>query len=106
MELARTLGYVAVMAGVTYLIRMAPMALFTGKIRSNYLRSFLFYVPYAVLGAMTFPAIFYSTGSVASALLGCAAALALAYFGKGLLTVALCACGTVYLVELAARLLA
>ena len=88
-----------VMAVVTYLIRMLPMALCTGRLKSRFVRSFLFYVPYAVLGAMTFPAIFTSTGSELSAALGCAVALVLAYFGRGLLTVALCSCLTVYLAE-------
>jgi branched-subunit amino acid transport protein len=48
--------YVAVMAGVTYLVRMIPFTLFTKKIESVYIRSFLYYIPYAVLSAMTFPA--------------------------------------------------
>ncbi len=93
-----------VMAGVTYLIRMIPLALVTKKLNSRFLRSFLFYVPYAVLGAMTFPAIFYSTGSVPSAVFGCAVALVLAYRKMSLLTVALSACAAVLLAEGAIRL--
>ena len=96
--------YVAVMAGVTYLIRMLPLAIFKKKIESNFIKSFLFYVPYAVLGAMTFPAILSSTGSLWSALAGFAVAIALAIREKGLLTVAMSACGTVFLVELAMRM--
>ena len=99
MTTARFMAYVAVMALVTYLIRMLPLVVFKKKITSRFIRSFLFYVPYAVLGAMTFPAIFTSTGSELSAALGCAVALVLAYFGRGLLTVALCSCLTVYLAE-------
>ena len=99
MEIMRVLAYVLVMAVVTYLIRMLPMALCTGRLKSRFIQSFLFYVPYAVLGAMTFPAIFSSTGSGLSAAAGCVVALALAYFGRGLLTVALCSCLTVYLAE-------
>ena len=91
--------YIAVMAGVTYLIRMLPMTVFTGKIQSRFVRSFLFYVPYAVLGAMTFPAILFSTGSLVSALCGFAAALLLSLCNRGLLTVAVCGCAVVYLVE-------
>ena len=95
---------VGVMAGVTYLIRMLPLAIFRKKIESKFIKSFLFYVPYAVLGAMTFPAILSSTGSLWSALAGFAVAIALAIREKGLLTVAMSACGTVFLVELAMRL--
>ena len=59
--------YIVVMAGVTYLIRMLPLALLRKKLRSRFIKSFLFYVPYAVLAVMTVPAIFESTGSVFSA---------------------------------------
>lgn len=76
------LVYLLVMAGVTYLIRMLPLAAVRGKVRSVFLQSFLYYVPYAVLGAMTFPAIFSSTGSWITALCGTVAALALGWMGK------------------------
>ena len=94
-----------VMAGVTYLTRMLPLVLFRGKIKSRFIRSFLSYVPYAVLSAMTFPAVLYSTGSVLSAGAGLVCALLLAYFGRSLLTVALSAAGVVFLVELVQKLL-
>ncbi|MBC8571165.1 AzlD domain-containing protein [Oscillospiraceae bacterium NSJ-54] len=91
------------MAGVTYLIRMLPLAIFQKKIESRFVKSFLFYVPYAVLGAMTFPAILSSTSSVWSAIAGLAVAVALAMKEKGLLTVAMSACGTVFVAELILR---
>lgn len=94
-----TLIYMAIMAGVTYLIRMLPLALFRKKIENNFIQSFLFYVPYAVLGAMTFPAIFYSTSSLYSAIAGTIVAVVMALKEKSLLTVALMACLTVYVVE-------
>ena len=56
------LPYILVMAVVTYLIRMLPLTFFQKEIRSPFIKSFLFYVPYAVLGAMTFPAIFTANG--------------------------------------------
>ena len=90
---------IAVMAVVTYLIRMLPLAIFRREIKSRFFRSFLFYVPYAVLGAMTFPAILYSTASIWSAAAGLAAAVWLAWREKGLVTVALCACGVVFVTE-------
>ena len=91
--------YILVMAGVTYLIRMLPMVIFKRKIESRFVKSFLYYVPYAVLSAMTFPAIFTSTASFYSAIAGTAVAVILSFREKGLLTVALSACLTVYIVE-------
>lgn len=91
--------YLAVMAGVTYLIRMLPLVLVKKKVENGFIRSFLFYVPYAVLGAMTVPAVFYATDSVFSAAAGLGVALVLALCGKGLLTVAVGATLAVYLWE-------
>ena len=92
-------AYIAVMAGVTYLIRMLPLTLVQKKIRNRFLRSFLYYVPYACLTAMTFPAILSSTASVVSAAVGLAAAIVLAFRGKGLLVVAVWACAAVVIAE-------
>lgn len=91
--------YITIMATVTYLIRMLPLAIFRKKITNVFIRSFLNYVPYAVLSAMTFPAILSSTSSTYSAIMGLLIAVALAYFKKSLLTVALASCGTVFVVE-------
>ena len=85
---AKVLLYTAVMAGVTYLIRMIPFAFFTKKIESRFIRSFLSYIPYAVLSAMTIPAIFYCTGSYATAAVGTAVAVVLAYLDLPLIIVA------------------
>ena len=79
---------IAAMALTTYFIRMLPMAIFRKKIENRWIKSFLYYVPYVVLSAMTFPAIFTSTGSILGASVGCVVAIMLAYFNKGLLTVA------------------
>lgn len=83
--------YIAVMAGVTYLIRMLPFTLLRRKIQSRFLRSFLYYMPYAVLSAMTIPAIFYATGSVPTAIIGTIVAVILAYLNLPLIIVALAA---------------
>ena len=99
------LPYIAVMAVVTYLIRMLPLAFMRRKIKNRFLLSFLRYVPYAVLGAMTFPAILSSTGTLWSALAGLAVALLLAYREKSLLTVALAACAAALAVNLGILLL-
>ncbi len=100
MSTAYIIAGIACMALVTYLIRMLPMVIFRKKITSVRIRSFLYYVPYAVLSAMTFPAIFGSTGTTASAAAGCAVAVILAYFKKGLLTVAVGAAAAVYIVQM------
>lgn len=91
--------YILIMAGVTYLIRMIPLALVKREITNPFIKSFLFYVPYASLAAMTFPAILYSTASITSAVVGFAAALFMAYKKKSLLTVALYACAAVFIAE-------
>ena len=98
--------YLLVMAGVTYLVRMVPMVLVKRKIKNTFVRSFLYYVPYAVLSVMTIPAIFYSTSYTISAICGFALALVLSYFNKSLLTVAASACGTVLAVELIIKFIA
>jgi len=91
---------IVVMALTTYVIRMLPMAIFRKKITNIRVRSFLYYVPYAVLAAMTFPAIFSSTGTTISAAAGCAAAVLLAYFKRGLLTVAVGAAAVVLVFQM------
>lgn len=100
MSSTKILIYIAVMAGVTYLIRMLPLALIKKKIKNRYILSFLYYMPYAVLGAMTFPAILYSTSGIVSAAIGFAAALIAAFMGGSLITVAAIPCLVVYVTEL------
>ena len=99
MNYGMVLAATAVMALVTYLPRMLPMAVIKRKIQNRFIRSFLTYVPYAVLSAMTFPAILSATSSIWSAFVGFAVALAAAYREKSLLTVAACACVAVFITE-------
>ena len=87
--------YLIVMAGVTYMVRMLPLTVFRKEIKSVFIKSFLHYVPYAVLGAMTFPDVLYSTGSLWTALAGLIVAVIMAWRGRSLLTVAIGACLTV-----------
>ncbi|MGI6010084.1 MAG: AzlD domain-containing protein [Ruminococcus sp.] len=89
--------YILVMALVTYGVRALPLTLIRKRITSRYIQSFLYYVPYATLSAMTFPAILYSTGSMVSAAAGFAAALFLAYRNKSLIAVAFGACAVSFL---------
>ncbi len=92
-------AYIAVMAIITYLIRMLPLALFRKKIKSRFIKSLLYYVPYTVLAAMTIPAIFYSTGDIVTAVCGTVVAVILAYFNIPLIFVALAAAGTAFLTD-------
>lgn len=92
--------YIAVMAIVTYLIRMIPFTFFNKKIKSKFLKSLLYYIPYAVLSAMTIPEIFYSTGNMVSAVVGTVAAVLLAYFGAPLIVVALAAAFSAFIAGL------
>lgn len=92
--------YILVMAGVTYLIRLLPLTLIRKEIKSPFIKSFLYYVPYVTLAVMTFPAILSATANIWSALAGFAVALVLAYKRKSLITVSMIACASVFLVEL------
>lgn len=89
LTLGRFFLYLIVMAGVTYLVRAVPLVLIKKKITNVFIRSFLAYIPCAVLAAMTFPGILYATGSFASAVVGTVGAIVLSYFGAGLPVVAL-----------------
>ncbi len=92
--------YLFLMAGVTYLIRALPFAMITKKIKNPYIKSFLYYIPFAVLSAMTIPAVFYATGNVYSAMAGLLVAILFSYREKSLTTVALLSCTTVFIIEL------
>lgn len=95
-----TLIYIAVMAVVTYLIRVLPLTLIRREIHNVTIRSFLYYIPYVTLSVMTFPAILDSTGSQLSGLAGLAAAVVLAWRGADLFVVAVAACALVFVMEL------
>ena len=88
------------MALVTYLVRMLPFTLFRKEIRSPFFKGLLHYIPYAVLSAMTIPAIFYSTGSLTTAVAGTAVAVVLAYIRLPLIVVALAASGSAFVLGL------
>ena len=96
----KLLFYIAIMALVTYAIRAIPFVAFRKKIKSRFIQDFLYYVPYAVLSAMTIPAVLYATDHMLSAAVGAAVAVVLAFFRRGLLTVALSACGAALAAEL------
>ena len=91
--------YILTMALTTYLIRVLPLTLFRKPIKSRFLRSFLHYVPYCCLTAMTFPAILTSTASILSGAAALIVAVWLSPRGKSLLTVSLAASAAVMVVE-------
>ncbi|MBQ2053379.1 MAG: AzlD domain-containing protein [Eubacterium sp.] len=96
--------YLAIIVISTYLIRAIPFVLVKNQIENRFIKSFLHYIPYAVLTAMTIPAIFTATESVISAVVGFVVAVVLALRGKSLTVVALLSCVAVYLVELIIRM--
>ncbi len=83
---------ILIMALVTYLIRMIPLVFFRRKINSTFVKSLLYYMPYAVLSAMTFPYIFYSTGNIYTAIAGTAVALVASLTKRSLIVVAMLSC--------------
>ena len=97
LDMKYVLTCVLLMALVTYIPRVLPVTIFRKQIRSKFIRSFLDYTPYAVLGALTFPDVFTSTGHLYSAVGGTIVAVILGYKGKSLVVVAIAAIVTVYL---------
>lgn len=91
--------YVIVMALVTYLVRVIPLTVMQKEITNEFFLSFLYYVPFACLAAMVFPAILTSTTYLISAAVGLAVAVFMAYLEKSLITVALTACAAVFICE-------
>ena len=91
---------VLLMALVTYIPRVLPVSIVRRQIKSKYIKSFLHYVPFAVLGASTFPEVFYSTGNIITAVAGVVVALILAGREKSLAVVATASILTVFILEL------
>ena len=92
-----------VMMAVAYAVRAVPFTLFRRKVRNRFMRSFLYYIPYAVLTAMTVPAAWYATSSFAVSSCGLGIAAILAYRGRGLVVVSLAACAGAFAMMLLLR---
>lgn len=92
--------YILVMAGVSYAVRVLPLTLIRKEIKNTFLRSFLYYVPYATLAVMTFPAILHATQSRISGLLALLVGIIAAWKGAGLFRVAVLCCSVVFVAEL------
>lgn len=87
-----------ILAVVTYIPRVIPLII-NREIKSNYIKSVLYYMPYSVLTAMTFPAIFYSTNNILFSIIGTIVGIILAYKGKNLITVAMLTVAVVYILN-------
>lgn len=92
--------YLLIMFGVTYLTRVLPLLIFKEKIHNRFVRSFLAYIPYAVLAAMTFPTVFFAVDCIPAAAAGVGAAILVALVGGSLFTVAISASAVVYIILL------
>ncbi len=92
--------YIAVMALVSFAIRVLPLTLIRKKITNRFLNSFLYYVPYVTLAVMTFPAIIHATGSIYSGVAALVVGVAVAWFGFDLFKTALSCCAVVFILEL------
>lgn len=92
--------YLAIMAGVTYLIRVLPITLIQKQIKNRFLQSFLYYVPYVTLAVMTFPAIMDATQSPIAGVCALLAGIIAAWLGAGLFPVSVFCCIIVFLLEL------
>ena len=100
MNLERFFYYLLIMAGVTYLVRTIPFILIRKQLQNRFFRSFLSYIPYTVLAAMTIPAIFYATTSKIAAGMGLLTAILFSVLGRSLIFVATAACFAVFIMNM------
>ncbi len=100
MEMENIYIYLFVMSAVTIAIRLVPLTLIRGQVKNQFIRSFLYYVPYVTLAVMTFPAILSATQTPVSGALAFAAGIALAWYGASLFKVSAACCVIVFVVEL------
>ena len=100
MEIEQIYIYLFVMSAVTVAIRLVPLTLIRGQVHNQFIRSFLYYVPYVTLAVMTFPAILSATQTPISGALAFAAGIALAWYGASLFKVSAACCVIVFVVEL------
>ncbi len=92
--------YILTIAVVTYLLRVIPLTIFRKPIKSTFIKSFLYYLPYVTLTVMTFPAIIYATDSIYSGIAALLIGIIVAWFSQNLFVVALSTCAVVFILEL------
>ena len=98
--MAKNYVYILVCFAVIYATRVLPLTLIRKPIKSVFLRSFLYYVPYVTLAVMTFPAIIYATDSLAAGIAALAVGVIVAWFRGSLIQVAAACCAVVFALEL------
>ena len=91
--------YLLILSGSTYLIRVIPFVAMKKTITNKYVKSFLHYIPFSVLVAMTIPDAIYATGNIISSIVGLIVGGFFAYRGKGLTFVAIISCLSAFIVE-------
>ncbi len=96
MDLGKMALMILLMAGVTFLIRMIPLTFVRKRIKSTFVCSLLYYIPFAVLSAMVFPYVLYSTGNFYTALIGTIVAIVASASKLSLTVVAILACLAVF----------
>ena len=87
---------ITIMALVTYIPRALPIVFIKHEIKNRFIKSFLFYVPYAVIASLTFPSILYVTDNMIIASIGALVAIVLAFFKQKLIVVAISSVITIY----------
>ena len=92
--------YIAVMAAVSYTIRVLPLTLIRKPIKNQFIQSFLYYVPYVTLAVMTFPAIMDATTQPMAGLASLVLGMIIAWFGGGLFPTAIACSATVFILEM------
>ena len=92
--------YIAVMAAVSYAIRVLPLTLIRKPIKNRFIRSFLYYVPYVTLAVMTVPAILSATQSPIAGAAALLAGIVAAWLGAGLFPVSVICCVLVFVLEI------
>lgn len=91
--------YILVAAAVSCLIRVLPLTLIRRKIKNPFVRSFLYYVPYATLAVMTFPAIITAPQIPLAGILALAVGVIAAWRGVNMIGIAALCCGVVFVCE-------
>lgn len=95
----KTYIYIFIAWAVSYLIRVLPLTLIRKQIKNQFIKSFLYYVPYVTLSVMTFPAIIEATQTPIAGAAALVVGMVLAYFGAGLFPVACVCCAVVGIAE-------
>ena len=96
----RFLLYLAVMALITYLLRLLPMLFIRKGFENRFIKSVIYYIPYCVLAAMSIPAMFYVTPNLVSGIFATATAIITALITRNLIAVASFSAVSIRIMEL------